>query len=77
MVKKFKALSENQLAQTVRESAHQIWLAGLGAYSKAQEEARKLGWKTCGMNFPSEQLAFLNVVAVRFVVAALNKVWRN
>ena len=38
MVKKFKALSENQLAQTVRESAHQIWLAGLGAYSKAQEE---------------------------------------
>ncbi|WP_153147255.1 phasin family protein [Dechloromonas sp. H13] len=42
MVKKFKALSENQLAQTVRESAHQIWLAGLGAYSKAQEEGNKV-----------------------------------
>ena len=42
MVKKFKALSENQLAQTVRESAHQIWLAGLGAYSKAQEEGTKV-----------------------------------
>ena len=39
---KFKALSENQLAQTVRESAHQIWLAGLGAYSKAQEEGNKV-----------------------------------
>ena len=42
MVKKFKTLSENQLAQTVRESAHQIWLAGLGAYSKAQEEGTKV-----------------------------------
>lgn len=42
MVKKFKALTENQLAQTVRESAHQIWLAGLGAYSKAQEEGSKV-----------------------------------
>jgi poly(hydroxyalkanoate) granule-associated protein len=42
MVKKFKALTENQLAQTVRESAHQIWLAGLGAYSKAQEEGNKV-----------------------------------
>lgn len=42
MVKKFKSLSENQLAQTVRESAHQIWLAGLGAYSKAQEEGNKV-----------------------------------
>ena len=42
MVKKFKTLSENQLAQTVRESAQQIWLAGLGAYAKAQEEGSKV-----------------------------------
>ena len=42
MVKKFKALSENQLAQTIRDSAQQIWLAGLGAYSKAQEEGNKV-----------------------------------
>ena len=42
MVKKLKALSENQLAQTVRESAQQIWLAGLGAYAKAQEEGNKV-----------------------------------
>ena len=42
MVKQIKSLSENQLAQTVKESAHQIWLAGLGAYSKAQEEGTKV-----------------------------------
>ena len=42
MVKKFKALSENQLTDTVKESAHQIWLAGLGAFAKAQEEGNKV-----------------------------------
>ncbi len=46
MVKKLRRLtgsaSENQLAATVRESAHQIWLAGLGAFSKAQEEGNKV-----------------------------------
>lgn len=42
MVKKFKAISENQLAQTVKDSAHQIWLAGLGAFAKAQEEGSKV-----------------------------------
>lgn len=42
MVKKFKALSENQLASTVKESAQQIWLAGLGAFAKAQEEGNKV-----------------------------------
>ena len=42
MVKKFKSLSENQLAQTVKDSAQQIWLAGLGAYAKAQEEGTKV-----------------------------------
>ena len=35
-------LTENQLALTVKESAHQIWLAGLGAFSKAQEEGGKV-----------------------------------
>jgi hypothetical protein len=42
MVKKLKAIAEgagdNQLAATVRESAQQIWLAGLGAFGKTQEE---------------------------------------
>lgn len=42
MVKKFKALSENQLTQTVKDSAQQIWLAGLGAFAKAQEEGTKV-----------------------------------
>ena len=31
-----------QLSSTVRESAQQIWLAGLGAFSKAQEEGGKV-----------------------------------
>src|SRR5688572_14042792 len=31
-----------QFASTVRESAQQIWLAGLGAFSKAQEEGGKV-----------------------------------
>jgi poly(hydroxyalkanoate) granule-associated protein len=48
MVKKFKkitegtSVSENQLASAVKESAQQIWLAGLGAFSKAQEEGHKV-----------------------------------
>jgi poly(hydroxyalkanoate) granule-associated protein len=36
-----KAASK-QLASTVKESAQQIWLAGLGAFSKAQEEGGKV-----------------------------------
>ena len=46
MVKKLKALSEKKaagpsglldspLASTVRDSAQQIWLAGMGAFAKA------------------------------------------
>lgn len=31
-----------QLADTVKDSAQQIWLAGLGAFSKAQEEGGKV-----------------------------------
>lgn len=46
MVKKLKAIAGNvtdtQLAATVKESAHQIWLAGLGAFAKAQEEGGKV-----------------------------------
>lgn len=46
MGKKLKALAgnltENQLALTVKESAQQIWLAGLGAFAKAQEEGNKV-----------------------------------
>jgi len=46
MGKKLKALAggltENQLAMTVKDSAQQIWLAGLGAFAKAQEEGGKV-----------------------------------
>jgi poly(hydroxyalkanoate) granule-associated protein len=58
MVKKLKKLAENQaaggsakglaqllegpLAGTMKDSAQQIWLAGLGAFSKAQEEGGKV-----------------------------------
>jgi len=46
MPKRLKELAgeapEKQLAAKVRESASQIWLAGLGAFSKAQEEGLKM-----------------------------------
>jgi poly(hydroxyalkanoate) granule-associated protein len=51
MVKKLKKLAAEQttsnhtsaqLAQSVKESAQQIWLAGLGAFSKAQAEGGKV-----------------------------------
>lgn len=47
MVKKLKAMAESrsegtQLASAIRDSAQQIWLAGLGAFSKAQEEGGKV-----------------------------------
>ena len=46
MVKKFskaaEGKSENNLLGTVKESSSQIWLAGLGAFSKAQEEGSKV-----------------------------------
>src|SRR5688572_23066297 len=34
--------SSEKLAETVKESAQQIWLAGLGAFSKAQEEGGRV-----------------------------------
>jgi poly(hydroxyalkanoate) granule-associated protein len=47
MVKRFKAMAEgagkdNQLASAIKESAQQIWLAGLGAFAKTQEEGQKV-----------------------------------
>lgn len=36
------SLLDSELAQTVKASAHQIWLAGLGAFSKAQGEGGKV-----------------------------------
>ncbi len=46
MVKKLKQLaggvSESQLSSTIKDSAQQIWLAGLGAFAKAQEEGGKV-----------------------------------
>jgi len=47
MAKKLKALADRaggdrQLASTIRDSAQQIWLAGLGAFGKTQEEGAKV-----------------------------------
>lgn len=53
MVKKLKRITENkaaspsglldgQLASSVKDSAQQIWLAGMGAFAKAQEEGGKV-----------------------------------
>jgi poly(hydroxyalkanoate) granule-associated protein len=47
MVKKLQKISADkkasaQLAGTVKDSAQQIWLAGLGAFAKAQEEGGKV-----------------------------------
>jgi poly(hydroxyalkanoate) granule-associated protein len=53
MVKKLKQMADkksasaaglldSQFAGTVKDSAQQIWLAGLGAFSKAQEEGGKV-----------------------------------
>lgn len=53
MVKKLKAMADkksaaggklfdSQLAGSVRDSAQQIWLAGMGAFSKAQAEGKQV-----------------------------------
>ena len=46
MVSKLKAITEQvtdgQIAASVKDSAQQIWLAGLGAFSKAQDEGNKV-----------------------------------
>jgi poly(hydroxyalkanoate) granule-associated protein len=43
VVKKLKSVAmDSQLSATIRDSAEQIWLAGLGAFAKAQEEGTKV-----------------------------------
>ena len=42
MVKKVKGNADSQWSQSVRESAHVIWLAGLGAFAKVSSEGGKL-----------------------------------
>ena len=46
MVKKLKAKaagrSDGQLADAIKNSAQQIWLAGVGAFGKAQQEGTKV-----------------------------------
>jgi len=53
MVKKLKAMADKKnasgarlfdsaLAGSVKESAQQIWLAGMGAFAKAQAEGRQV-----------------------------------
>ena len=43
IVKKLKSVAaDSQLSATIRESAQQIWLAGLGAFAKAQQEGNKV-----------------------------------
>lgn len=43
VAKKLKtAGTDGQLSATIRESAQQIWLAGLGAFAKAQQEGNKV-----------------------------------
>jgi poly(hydroxyalkanoate) granule-associated protein len=39
---KAASLMDSQLAASVKDSAQQIWLAGMGAFSKAQEEGTKV-----------------------------------
>ena len=43
VAKKLKSVgNDSQLSATIRESAQQIWLAGLGAFAKAQQEGNKV-----------------------------------
>jgi poly(hydroxyalkanoate) granule-associated protein len=42
MVKKVKGNADSEWSQSVRESAHVIWLAGLGAFAKVSSEGGKL-----------------------------------
>lgn len=43
MAKKLKSVgTDSNLSATIRESAQQIWLAGLGAFAKAQQEGNKV-----------------------------------
>jgi poly(hydroxyalkanoate) granule-associated protein len=35
-------LMDNQVARLVKDSAHQVWLAGLGAYARAEKQGSRL-----------------------------------
>lgn len=40
--KPVEVMAENRVVRQVKESGHEIWLAGLGAFAKAQEEGGKV-----------------------------------
>src|SRR5574341_1952950 len=40
--KTVEVLAENRLVKQIKNSGHEIWLAGLGAFAKAQEEGGKV-----------------------------------
>ena len=42
VVKSIKGDADSQLSKSIRESAHLVWLAGLGAFAKVGEEGGKL-----------------------------------
>jgi poly(hydroxyalkanoate) granule-associated protein len=42
LASKLGTLNDSQLAAAVKESAQQIWLAGMGAFSKTQAEGQKV-----------------------------------
>lgn len=41
VIERFPPLADNQLTEKVVESANQIWLAGLGAYAKIEQEGSR------------------------------------
>ena len=42
MVQRIKGDADRRLSESIRESAHLVWLAGLGAFAKVSEEGGKL-----------------------------------
>jgi poly(hydroxyalkanoate) granule-associated protein len=78
MVKKLKAMaekssSESQLRAAVKDSAQEIWLAGLGAFAKAQEEGQKV-FKALVREGTSIQKRTMKVTEERSAVTAVTKV---
>ncbi|CAN7454202.1 phasin family protein [Pseudoduganella sp. LjRoot289] len=80
MVKKLKTLAkadDKQLASAVRNSAQQIWQAGLGAFAKAQEEGgrvfAKLVKEGTALQQRTRDLAEDKVSEVRETVSGVGK----
>ena len=80
MVKKLKTLAKSddkQLASAVRNSAQQIWQAGLGAFAKAQEEGgrvfAKLVKEGTALQQRTRDLAEDKVSEVRETVSGVSK----